>query len=118
MVAAANQKDITVLSDDTGVFVPLLYYSRAQKLKPTDITESRKTVPKLASLSPTTEALTENIKQTHHQACVWKHTQDSDPPDMSPTDFLAHQIEIPLVFTHVRYFFLTYQRIQDRVIPM
>ena len=45
-----------------------------------------KTVPKLASLSPTTEDFKENIKQTHHQAYVWKHTLDSDLPDMSPTN--------------------------------
>ena len=32
--------------------------------------------------------------------------------------FLAHQIDISVVFTQVGYFFLTYQRIQDRVIPM
>ena len=32
--------------------------------------------------------------------------------------FPAHQIEIFVVFTRVRSFFLTYQRIQDRVIPL
>ena len=32
--------------------------------------------------------------------------------------FFAHQIGISVVFIHVRYFFLTYQRITDRVIPM
>ena len=30
----------------------------------------------------------------------------------------AHQMGIPSDFTHVRYFFLTYQRIQDPVISM
>ena len=33
-------------------------------------------------------------------------------------EILAQQIGISVVFTHVRYFFLTYQRIRDRVIPM
>ena len=75
MVAASNQKDISLLSDDIDVFVLLLYYSLAQKLKPPDITESRKNVPKLVSLSPTTEDFTGNIKRTHHQAYVWKHTR-------------------------------------------
>ena len=45
-----------------------------------------KAVPKLASLSSTLEALTENIKRAHHQACVWKHALDSGPPDMSQTE--------------------------------
>ena len=57
LVAAANQKGISALSDDTDtdIFVLLLYYSLAQKLKPPGIMESQKTVPKLASVSPTTE---------------------------------------------------------------
>ena len=72
MAAAANKKGISVLSGDTDVHVIalLLYDCLAQKRKPPVITESRKTVPKLASHSPTTETVTENIKQTHHQACV------------------------------------------------
>ena len=72
MVAATNQKGISVLFGDTDVhvFALLVYDCLAQKRKPPVITESRKTVPKLASHSPTTEAFTENIKQTHHQACV------------------------------------------------
>ena len=52
MVAAANQKGISALSDDTDtdIFVLLLYYSLAQKLKSPDIMESQKTVPKLVPL--------------------------------------------------------------------
>ena len=87
MVAAGNQKGHSVLSDNTDVFVLLLYYSLAQKRKPPDIMESRKTAPQLASISATTEKFTEDIKQTPHEAYIWKHTQDSDPPDMSPTIF-------------------------------
>ena len=86
MVFAENQTGISVLSDDTYVSVLLFYNCHARKLKLL-VTESPKAVPKLASLSSKTETFTENIKQTHHQACVWKHILDSDPQDMSPTDF-------------------------------
>ena len=83
MVAAANQMSIYVLSDDTDVFVLLLYDCFVQKLKLPVIMESPIAVPKIASLSPTKEAFTER----NHQAYVWKHALTSDPPDMSPTDF-------------------------------
>ena len=49
-VAAANQKDISVISDNTDVFVFLLYDYLAQQLKPPIITESPKAVPKHSSL--------------------------------------------------------------------
>ena len=52
MVAAANQKGISVLSDNTDAFVLLLYYSLAQKLNPPNIKESRKTMSKVVSFSP------------------------------------------------------------------
>ena len=70
MVAAAIQMSISVLSDDTGVFVLLLYDCFVQKLVLPVIIESPITVPKHASLSPATEAFIENIKQMHHQACT------------------------------------------------
>ena len=58
-----------------------------QKMWTSKVGKSAKAVPKFASLSPTTEAFTENVKRAHHQACVWKHALDSDPPDMAPTNF-------------------------------
>ena len=33
-----------------------------------------------AALSPTSEALVENVKPAHLQACVWKHALDPEPP--------------------------------------
>ena len=49
--------------------------------------KSAKAIPKHASLSPKTEEFTENIEQAHHQTCVMKNALNSDPPDMSPTEF-------------------------------
>ena len=61
IAAAANeiQKGISVLSDNTDVFVLPLHDCLAQKLPV--ITESPKNVPKFASRSPTTEAIKEKI---------------------------------------------------------
>ena len=58
-----------------------------QQMWVSKVGKSTKSVPKLASLSPTTEAFRENVKRAHHQACVWRHAIDLDPPDMPPTDF-------------------------------
>ena len=87
VAANENQMGISVLSDDTDIFVLLLYEFLAQKLKLPLITEPPKTVPKLASLSPTAEALTEKIERAHYHACVWKHAQDSNLPGMSLSNF-------------------------------
>ena len=77
VAANENQMGISVLSDDTDIFVLLLYEFLAQKLKLPLITEPPKTVPKLASLSPTSEALTEKIERAHYHACVWKHASSN-----------------------------------------
>ena len=76
MVFAENQKDISVLSDDTYVSVLLLFDCLAQKLKLPFITESPKAVPKPASLSSTTEAFTENKKANSSSGmCLETHTR-------------------------------------------
>jgi len=43
--------------------------------------------PTKAALSPTSEALVENVKPAHLQACVRKHALDPGPPNIEPTDY-------------------------------
>jgi hypothetical protein len=45
------------------------------------------TIPKLKTLSPTSEAFTENVKRAHLQVCIWKTALDEDPPDLDASDF-------------------------------
>ena len=44
-------------------------------------------IPKLCSLTPTTEAFAENVKRAHLQACIWKAAHDADPPQLDPAEF-------------------------------
>ncbi len=44
-------------------------------------------VPKLASLPPTTEAFTENIKRAHLQTFLWNSALKLDPQKLEPTDY-------------------------------
>ena len=44
-------------------------------------------VPKLASLPPTTEAFTENVKRAHLQTFLWKNALQLDPQKLDPTDY-------------------------------
>ena len=43
--------------------------------------------PKKAAMQQTTEALVENVKRAHLQACVWKHVLDPEPPNIEPTEY-------------------------------
>ena len=43
-------------------------------------------LPKLKSLPPTTEALRENVKRAHFQACIWKSAVQQDPSELDPLD--------------------------------
>ena len=44
-------------------------------------------VPKLMSLSPTSEAFAENVKRAHFQAFIWKAALSEDPPHLDATEF-------------------------------
>ncbi len=44
-------------------------------------------VPKLASLPPTTEAFSENIKRAHLQTFIWKNALELHPQQLEPTDY-------------------------------
>jgi hypothetical protein len=41
-------------------------------------------LPKLCSLPSTNSAFEENLKRAHLQTCIWKHSMESDPPDLDP----------------------------------
>ena len=47
--------------------------------------KARKTAPTLASLPPTTESFTENVKRAHLQAIHWNSVLSADPPSLDPT---------------------------------
>ena len=49
--------------------------------------------PKKAALPPNTEALVENVKCAHLQACVWKHALDPEPPNIKPTEYMYGRIK-------------------------
>lgn len=44
-------------------------------------------MPKLMSLSPTSEAFAENVKRAHFQAFIWKAALSEDPPHLDATEF-------------------------------
>ena len=44
-------------------------------------------VPKFASLPPTTEAFTENVKRAHLQTFLWKNALQLDPQKLYSTDY-------------------------------
>ena len=44
-------------------------------------------VPKLASLPPTTEAFSENVKRAHLQTFIWKNALQLHPQKLEPTDY-------------------------------
>ena len=50
--------------------------------------------PPIQSLSPTSEAFTENVKRAHLQTCIWKATVLLDPPDLDPLNYgyLKHEL--------------------------
>ena len=43
--------------------------------------------PKLASLPPTTEAFSENVKRAHLQTFIWKHALQLHPQKLEPTEY-------------------------------
>lgn len=43
--------------------------------------------PKLASLSPTTEAFVENMKRAHFHVAQWYAALESDPPPLDPLNY-------------------------------
>ena len=47
----------------------------------------KKTAPKLKSIPPTMEVLTENIKRAHLQAAIWRSSENVDPPSMDPCNY-------------------------------
>ena len=46
-----------------------------------------KSSPKLKSLPPTLEVLSENIKRAHLQAAIWRSSDSVDPPMIDPCDY-------------------------------
>ncbi|KAH3720870.1 hypothetical protein DPMN_063780 [Dreissena polymorpha] len=63
--------------------------------------KSGKAMPSLASLPPTTEALFENMKRAHIQACIWKQALDAEPPDLDPCCYAWRKDEVSKhPFTH------------------
>ncbi len=44
-------------------------------------------VPKLASLPPTTEAFSENVKRAHLQTFIWKNALQLHPQKLEPSDY-------------------------------
>ena len=44
-------------------------------------------VPKLASLPPTTEAFSENVKRAHLQTFIWKNALQLHPQELEVTDY-------------------------------
>ena len=56
--------------------------------------KTSRTVPPLASLTPTTEAFIENVKRAHFQASSWKHALDADPPALNTCDYGWHRNDV------------------------
>ena len=60
--------------------------------------------PKPRSLSPTTDALRENIKRAHFQACIWKAALQQDRPELDQLQFgLDIRRTIRCIFVQCHY---------------
>jgi len=62
-------------------------------------------VPKLASLPPTTEVFTENVRRAHLQSFLWKSTLQLDPQKLEPTNYgwIKEHSTKSLHCNHLRY---------------
>ena len=48
------------------------------------VSQNNASAPTLESLSPTNEALLENLKKAHIQASIWHNSFSVDPPTFNP----------------------------------